>query len=176
MATIEEHLLICPACQDHLDKVDEYIQIMKLAASAPPGQRGWLSTLSRRPYAARLGIAAVIVVALVLVIPWQGSNAPRREVTLETSRGVSTIPMAEARAGGALSLRMDIAEIVRFGEYEVSVVNSEGREVCRMRAQAVQNQLAIAVPIKMSAGTYWVRLFDTSSPPTLLREYGLHLP
>jgi anti-sigma factor RsiW len=31
LQALEEHLLICPACQDLLAKVDEYIEVMKAA-------------------------------------------------------------------------------------------------------------------------------------------------
>lgn len=49
-AVLEEHLLMCSACQDLLAKADEYIQVMKAAAAAlaatghkerePAGRRG----------------------------------------------------------------------------------------------------------------------------------------
>ena len=32
-APAEEHLLICPTCQDRLDQTDAYIQAMKVATS-----------------------------------------------------------------------------------------------------------------------------------------------
>ena len=180
LAIVEEHLLICPACQDHLDQVDEYIQAVKLAAvevrERKGGGAGWLSDLGRVPVAARLGAATLVIVAMALVIPWQRRNIPDHEVILEATRGAGTIPQAEARTGGSLVLKIDVSEIVRSGGYQVSVVNSAGREVWGGGAQANHNQLSVAVPVKLSVGRYWIRLFDTSSqPPTLLREYGLEL-
>ena len=35
-APLEEHLLICPACQNSLAKIDEYILVMKTAMAALP--------------------------------------------------------------------------------------------------------------------------------------------
>ena len=178
LAVVEEHLLVCPACQDQLRQVDEYIQAVKLAAGElrerKGGGPGWLSDLSR--VAAGVGAATIVIVALALVIPWQRHNVPDHEVILEAARGAGTIPQAEARNSGSLVLKMDVSEIARFGGYQVSVVNSGGREVWRAGAQADHNQLSVAIPVKLPAGRYWIRLFDTSpQPPTLLREYGLEL-
>ena len=36
---LEEHLLICPACQDLLAEADNYIQIVKAATSPAEGTR-----------------------------------------------------------------------------------------------------------------------------------------
>lgn len=173
-APVEEHLLICPTCQDRLNEVDDYIQVMKLAASQPP-LKGRFSNLGGWPFPARLGIASLIVIIGALVIPWRGRNMPAREVTLVASRGSSSTPVAEARAGPGLILRMDVSEIAKFDNYTVSLVNSEGRELWRTLAPANQHQLLVRSPAKLAAGRYWVRLFDTSQPPVLLREYGLEL-
>lgn len=178
LAIVEEHLLICPACQDHLTQVDEYVQALKLAATEVRNRRSghgrWLPDFRRIPVAAYL-LATTTIVALALVIPWQGRNVPYHEVILEAARGASPIPVAEASAGSFLVLRMDVSEIVRSGGYEVSVVNSVGRELWRAGGHANQNQLSIPVSVRLSAGRYWIRLFDTSQPPDLLREYGLEL-
>jgi uncharacterized C2H2 Zn-finger protein len=41
-ALLEEHLLICPACQDLLAEVDDYIQVVKAAAALLAGTgRRW---------------------------------------------------------------------------------------------------------------------------------------
>ena len=173
-APVEEHLLICPTCQDRLKEVDDYIQVMKLAASQQP-RKSRFSNLAGRPLQARLGIATLIVIAVALVIPWRGRNMPAREVTLVASRGSSSTPVAEARAGAGLILRMDVSEIAKSENYAVSLVNSEGRELWRTLAPANQHQLLVQSPAKLTAGRYWVRLFDTSQPPVLLREYGLEL-
>jgi hypothetical protein len=48
--SLEEHLLICPACQDKLAEVDEYIRVAKVATARAAGVRGRLS----KPVAAAL--------------------------------------------------------------------------------------------------------------------------
>jgi len=35
-APLDEHLLVCPACQVSLEAMDEYIQVMKAATAALP--------------------------------------------------------------------------------------------------------------------------------------------
>ena len=34
-APLDEHLLICPACQNSLAEIDEYIRVMRAALAAP---------------------------------------------------------------------------------------------------------------------------------------------
>ena len=31
---LEDHLLVCPTCQDRLAEIDEYVRVMKAAAAA----------------------------------------------------------------------------------------------------------------------------------------------
>src|SRR5690348_719537 len=98
LATVEEHLLVCPKCQDHLDEVDEYIQVMKLAVAQDPAmrprQRAWLPFSIVWPFPARVWVPIVMLIALVLAIPWQSRNVPVHEVTLAASRGTDPIPTA----------------------------------------------------------------------------------
>jgi hypothetical protein len=42
-ASLEEHLLICPACQDLLAEEDDYIQVVKVAAALLAGTARRLS-------------------------------------------------------------------------------------------------------------------------------------
>jgi hypothetical protein len=48
----EEHLLICPTCQDRLAETDEYIRVVKFAAATiwepPPGESGPPTTEFRK--------------------------------------------------------------------------------------------------------------------------------
>ncbi len=41
-ASVEEHLLVCVACQGRLEKIDEYVRVVKAAAAilnaGPPGR------------------------------------------------------------------------------------------------------------------------------------------
>jgi hypothetical protein len=56
---LEEHLLICPACQDLLAEADEYIGIVKAATGAAGTQRRW-----SKPVAS----AVTLVSALLLFV------------------------------------------------------------------------------------------------------------
>jgi hypothetical protein len=40
---LEEHLLLCPACQDELANADEYIRVVRAAAALAAGTRRRLS-------------------------------------------------------------------------------------------------------------------------------------
>jgi hypothetical protein len=52
-APLEEHLLLCPACQDQLANADDYIRVVKAAAALAAGTRRRLS----KPMAAAVTLA-----------------------------------------------------------------------------------------------------------------------
>jgi hypothetical protein len=57
---LEEHLLICPACQDLLAEADSYIQIVKAATEPAEG--------TRRRWSKPVASAVTLVSALLLFV------------------------------------------------------------------------------------------------------------
>ncbi len=49
LATLDEHLLICPACQTNLQTLDEYFAVMKAATAAVHAKLSALKTPPERP-------------------------------------------------------------------------------------------------------------------------------
>jgi len=54
-------------------------------------------------------------------------------------------------------------------------VNANGRPIWHALIEATSNQVAAEIPKRLRSGRYWIRLYDTGSPSTLLREYGLEV-
>ncbi len=108
---LEEHLLVCAACQASLAEVDEYIFLMKEAAAAyQPATSPKGATRSVWLKAALMGYAAAaIALAATVFLILASRPAPLTEeaspVPLIALRGPS---MNHARAGRPLDLTLDI--------------------------------------------------------------------
>jgi hypothetical protein len=115
---LEEHLLVCPACQVSLAEVDEYIFLMKEAtaayqpATSPKGgaKTVWLKTALMGYAAGAIALAATVFLIL------ESRPAPPVEeaspVPLIALRGPS---MNHARAGRPLELTLDITGLTTAG-------------------------------------------------------------
>jgi hypothetical protein len=67
---MEEHLLICPTCQDLLADVDEYIHIAKAAlALSAPQHNGGKPLVTERPTRRRLSTPVMAAVTLAALLP-----------------------------------------------------------------------------------------------------------
>ena len=181
-APVEEHLLVCNVCRNRLDGVDEYIRAMRLAVMQEsvlqPG-----SSSDRLSYGAQLRgkpvflwAATIAALFLVFALPWKKSITPPTEITLEARRGSGSLSVAHGHASSSsLVLNIDLTELATVDSYSAQVVDADGRQVWRGVLKPVGKHLVIVVPTPLSAGTYWVRLFDNSDPPAPLREYGFEL-
>ena len=176
-APLEEHLLLCPSCQARLDEADQYIQVVKAAVSSldhlPKTRiRPFISRLIMPRSIPRFAWAASSAVLLVLfVIPLNRTPRFESELTLQNARGGLTFPRAQSAR--SLLLRMDTTEIQQPEGYQLEVVNSKGQPIWHAFVMSRNNRIVTIVPKPLRPGRYWVRLYDTGGPWTLLREYGL---
>jgi anti-sigma factor RsiW len=183
LEALEEHLLICAHCQDKLAEVDAYVTAMKSAAlklqDRPPSLWDRVKALvpdwftSPLPAGAALAVA-VLVIALLLVQPWDsGSNgmAPAT-VVLQALRGAEQAGVAPA--GQPLELRLHFEDRQAAASYRVAVVNATGGIVWEGTPELKNEYLALTIDTNLPAGAYWVRLHEADSG-SLLREYPLHL-
>ena len=185
LAPLEEHLLGCPTCQNRLDEVDQYVQTMKSALkdtqqstagspkSAARSKKLW--ELFRKPGLALVGAGALAVIGAILILPIRRSHLPAVDIRLIATRGANTLPMAHARSGAPLILHIDVSEVVRPGGYGVELVDTKGVRIWHGPADSQANELSVEVGGDVRPGIYWVRLYDNSNPPALIREYGLEL-
>ncbi|HUA84516.1 MAG TPA: hypothetical protein VMB85_11695 [Bryobacteraceae bacterium] len=163
-APLEEHLLLCSTCQDRLGEVEQYIRLIKTAASMEPRRTtaGW-----RIP----TGVAALCVsaaLALLLMIP-RVPVEKTVQVDLIAFRG--GVEMAHATAGRRLELTIDLSDLPPSPAYRVQVVDAAGREEWSGSAAASGVKLVVQVSKPLERGVHWVRL--SSADDELLREFGL---
>jgi len=177
LAPLEEHLLLCPTCQDCLDAMDEYVHTMKFSLASAANEVSVKNSprrlAFRQPRLALAWAGALAVLVLVIAVPTRRSNNIQSDITLSAARGGDLLPIG--RAGANLVLHIDLREIAKAGTYGLELVNAAGQSVWRGSAQPNQDQIVVGVPTRLGAGRYWLRLFDSAQPPALVREYGLEL-
>jgi hypothetical protein len=177
--SLEEHLLLCETCRDRLEKVEQFIQVVSIAASElehetakqktnPLVQRlAWLWSVPKPVW-----VGAMAAVALMVLIPYYHLDGPPTEVRLSNStRGVEESLSTPAKAGKAL-LVIDTTQLPRLQAYQLRVVNSNGSEVWTGSVPALGHEIRVEPPVRFSAGSYWVRIY-TPDGRTQLRELGL---
>ncbi len=165
-APLEEHLLVCPACQHELEKIDDFLGAAQAALSSLNSQ-----PLRRRvPGFPRMVWAVGLAAALVLFLtPYFGN--PTVAVTLSTERGAASFP--RVHAGGRLRLKIDVSQVPQPDGYQMEIVDSGGQPVWHAAVEAFHDEIVATVGKHLAPGRYWIRLYDTGSPWKLLREYGV---
>jgi hypothetical protein len=197
--SLENHLLACEACQDALAEVDELIATMKLMEQASPLKQSstvpqkaaptaslpeapeavsfWnkLADFMKTPrFAIPAFACAVAIAALLLVGPRflsQGS-APLAMVTLSSLRGSQTL--VTAHAGQPLDLGVESTQLAVSPGFQMEMVDASGKPLWRGELTAAGNgRFSARMTEKLSAGTYWVRLYNLNA--NLVQEFGLKL-
>ncbi len=168
----EEHLLVCPGCQDRVAASDEYIAAMKLALrdirarQAKPAGPRW-NPLRWTPLLAA-GVAAAALAVFVHFRSPAGDPAPHM-VSLRAIRGFED-PAAAAPAGALLVLKADLSELPEMPSYRIAIADQGGAILWQASGTPEQGQLTVTLPRKLAPGRYWVRLLGGGN---LLREFGL---
>ena len=177
-APVEEHLLICSACQNALAEIDEYICVARSATAAMSRKPPTGARRLTRPGAAAWNVPKPVwslglaVVLLLLALPWYQRPDPVTEIVLTANRGPS---LPQATANSRVLLRIDVTQIAGPAHYQLELVDPTGNPVWRSTVAARNNQVIVTVPNRLPPGQYWVRLYDSAQPPTLRREYGLEV-
>ncbi len=179
LETLESHLLVCPVCQDQLRETESYVRTMQQATAQVAAEQ--LVRTSRweafRNWFFRSVPVAAIAGAAALVIVWGVAPSFRGSpvaVRLEVSRGDEN-PRAQAPANRPLLLTLDVTGLAELDSYQVRMVDAGGGAVFSGSAKRSRGRVDVAAPVRLPAGTYWVRLHDPARPRTTLREYGLDL-
>lgn len=174
----EEHLLVCPECQDRLAEMDVFVRATRLAArnlqERPETRWGLLPHLAfpRRVWiSAMAGLATVLASAGLWSLLRPGNVQPVT-VGLASVRGHDQPFGARAPAGRPLRLQLDAAGLPEEPPYRVEIVDANGRTVHEVAVPGAGESLEAAVP-SLRPGRYWVRLYSPAAPRVLLREFGL---
>ncbi len=178
---LEEHLLICPHCQDRLADTDEFVRAMRDAAAKlqmePPSAledhwRGTWRWLWRPvPIMAACGAAVLLITAGTI---WHRGRpgAGETTVTLQAMRG-DAFAGARAPAGRPLVLKLDAKGLPALASYRLEIVDERGSALFESAVRRQSDAIAVALPQRLEPGRYWVRLYETRAAGSLLREFGL---
>lgn len=189
--TIEEHLLVCPTCQNSLAEVDEYILLVKhAAASRGSTVRGTPKKAALEAFAALLrkvpavhyavgtmAIAACITLTIAMrTVPGDGPpdiahpEVVRPEVIhLVALRGAE---ISRAHVGRALDLNIDLTGLQEADAYHVEIVDANGLAEWSGEATGSGNSRSLQIARKFKSGQHWVRLYSNAA---LQREFGLRI-
>jgi len=186
-ASLEEHILLCPECQDRLEEMDVYVRTMRVAMPRLNSQQSkdldhspgsWFG-LIRAP---GLVLGAAVALSLILLLGFYTFRQPPKAmklapfaVVLETVRGPGGAAQSQAPRGQPLLLKADLAGLPPQGLCELEVVNAKGVPLDRSQAKAIGTRLEVRVDEGLPAGQYWVRLYSPDSATTPLREYALRV-
>ncbi len=183
LAGVEEHLLVCQACQDRLRDTDRYIRVMRSAitaiASEPAAgqESGWAQWFGRRGRlapAAAAGVAALVLVWAVAPLLDGPRNGAPVAVTLEAMRGGESLRV-HAPAKTPLRLTLDLTGLTLRESYLVRIVDAAGAPVFEAEARQDRTHLDVEAPARLPRGVYWIRVEERAAAGTPLREYGLEL-
>jgi predicted anti-sigma-YlaC factor YlaD len=172
LAGLEEHLLICEACQSRLEASDEFAMLFREAAVQPEARshRSWRLLWNHRA-AGWTGAAVAAVLAILLLVAGPFHKPPMAPATvfLQSLRGPDA--PAQVTTGRPALLVFDIVPTAGVNEYEARIVNPVGVEILAAAVSLKDGHLAVLVD-RLPPGSYWVRVFrkDNGDP---LAEYGL---
>jgi len=177
----EEHLLICPQCQDNLDSADAYVGGIRSAAAefeqqrSPVGRPRLRRRFNLQRPAGVLGLAA-LGLFIAAGIQWRllhRSSAPPALVLLEATRGTENLSKAATPAGKPFILTLDLTDLQPLSSYRLEIVDAAGHRVFESAAAPTNNKLQTTVANGLPTGMYYVRVYAPGAE--LLREYGLQV-
>jgi hypothetical protein len=179
----EEHLLVCPQCQDNLAEMDAFVDATRRAAARlreeqavlaaqKGGVRSWF------PHPAWLAAAAALAVLLVGGADlWRAGrrSEPAFSVYLEAERGGDTPMSSRVPAARPLRIHLDPTGLPALKFYRVEIVGSSGAPVFEATSARGEGDLVIETTKPLAAAGYWVRLYEPGPAGALLREFGLRV-
>jgi len=170
LAPVEEHLLLCPVCQQVLTEIDEFVAAMKIAAR----QITETKAPTQRPLQRALPLTSGVLVTALLVFIYlaRPSALPESAITLIAKRGASAGASTQAPAHTALAITAVAPEISPGREVRLELVDSQGRVLWQGSGESQLGQVSARINRSLDAGSYWLRAYEDSR---LLQEYGLQV-
>ncbi len=174
-AALEEHLLVCPHCQQQLDELDLFThaarqaarELLEEAAAPTLWDRVKASLASGFAMPASRWVAAGSLAAVIGLMAPMLRQPAALTVELAAMRGVES---ATAAAGHPLTLRVDLTGLPNDNCCEAELVTASG-SVMQHGAVRLDGGQAILTTGQLTAGQYWVRIYTKSGEA--LRETGL---
>jgi hypothetical protein len=178
LADLEEHILMCEACQLHLEAVDEHLRTAAEAAREirEEGKRrkktrlsSWLLGGPRVVWSCVL--ATIFIFAFAPLLRQAATlRKPTAEVLLTASRGAEQALVSHTQAGN-VTLKIDTSELPNLPAYQLQLVDAGGREIWSGSGLNIRQQIRATLPHPLGPGQYWVRLLTPDQ--NQVREFGL---
>jgi hypothetical protein len=164
---LEEHLLTCDDCREHLRETDAYLVALRTTASQLRREEKFAARREWKFPAWFPALAAVACLLLVMfAFRFERSAKPVVAVSLTALR--SNGSGSGVPAGRELMLYPDLTGLTDSSSYRLEIVDQTGRPV--RQGTLARAQHGIRIP-GLGAGLYFVRVYLPSGE--LLREYGL---
>lgn len=179
LAGLEEHLLLCQACQSRLEASDEFTTVFREAAVQPDARsrRSWRLLWNYRVAGWTGAAAAVSAILLFVAGPFHKPPIAPATVLLQSLRGPDA--PAQVAAGRPALLVFDIVPAAGVNTYEARIVNPVGVEILSAAVSLNDGHLAVLVD-RLPPGSYWVRVYRTPAGSARetdnrdpIAEYGL---
>jgi hypothetical protein len=175
---LEQHLLVCSACQESLAASDAYVLTIKSAAVELERQpravaESWFHKLFDQPnpaWACGLVGVGLLIAASHEWTSRQHASAPPALVCLRTTRGVENSAITAVPAGKPLILMLDLTGLPTLSQYRLEIVDADGDQAFLTHGAPEDNNLRATVAKGLPGGWYYVRVYGSLE---LLREYGL---
>jgi hypothetical protein len=183
LAEVEEHLLVCPHCQEQLKEFDSYVAAMRNAAAGldlkdESRKEFWTrvsGALTLRRIGWTMAIAALLILGIALRLSWRSSprsspSAQPLALVLVTNRGSE---LQRVPAGRPLTFTLDVTGLPVLPAYDVEAVDAKGAVQAQFHAVTAQSGIEIRLSEGLRRGNYFVRIYAPSRD--LLREYGVQV-
>jgi hypothetical protein len=177
---LEEHLLICPGCQDRATEMDVFVERIR-AAAVKLRQEGKPDAVQAgffRPARWRWAMLAAAICCLIVLV-WVASGTRLQPqpvaVILQTLRGPQEDSAAEAPRGRPLKLEADLTGLPVEGRLRLELVDAGGKPVHQADVTPESNRVPLLLQSGLRQGIYWLRLYRTAPEHELLREYALRV-
>lgn len=159
---VEEHLLICEACQDRLTETENYIRTFRAAAEklmhepAPETMWSrWKRMFSMPRFAVVPALAGALAIAIFLGMP--RSNPELQTAELRALRADSTVTV---EAGRPVQLKLGAEGLNPQKQFRAELVSTSGATIWSGGTAWSSGWLTATVDKKLQQGKYWVRLFE----------------
>jgi hypothetical protein len=189
LEVVEEHILICPTCQDRLTEIDDFVRTFRMAhahleevgtGGQPTIGDGWLAEPANAVYAPpqawfqrpAIWAGLAFAVGLLAMIPVLSRTGPQSTtvttIALVAQRG-ATGPAAVP--AGRVALQLDLRG-VNEDPLRIEVATWDGRKLWSRSVGLAEAIQSVSPDMRFTEGQYWIRV-RAEREPALLREFSL---
>jgi hypothetical protein len=173
-APVEEHLLVCEACQRRVTELDVFLRAARQATRELRSEERYAGAEAGWAWPFRPGwiAAGALAVLMLAVVPMARRPVETQEIALSALRGAAEAAGAGiARSGAPLRLNLDLTGIESAGCCILQLVSAAGKVLRETTGAPQQGRAILEHPSGLGKGQYWIRVKSNSGAD--LREFGL---